>query len=247
MLFHFRLFVFAVITLTLSSQTVSAHQETLNIATGQQWRPYIYIDEHGALTGSDVVLLKQLLKPLGMTLNAVRAPEQRLLTMAQMEQLDVAVGAAWNEERTEHFYYSLPYRDESIGYSYLSQFEVRFRGKALLQMLENNVLIGLNNAGWYGEWFEYTVRPQYQSQLVHAEGSERRLKMLQLERVDIVIDDINVLKAHKAHLGIDNLIVSNNVLEVQPVHFIFSKNKVTPAFMKKFNAVLNAYLTSNRD
>ena len=57
----------------------------------------------------------------------------------------------------------------------------------------------------------------------------------------MVLDDIRVISfnAEQLHLELE---ISNKPVNVQDVHFMFSKQSVDPGFIDKFNHVLSDYV-----
>lgn len=221
---------------------VSKATETLYLAMSDDWMPYVYLDRSGKATGEDYTLLERTLAHMDYEILAVDLPEQRMRLDISKGHVDVTLGAVSTVERREQNYFSIPYRLETIVLAYRRSAYPDWTDVELERVLQKGDLVAVNNSGWFGEWFRYHIQETYPSQLVHAEGTLRRMQLLKLGRVSAVIGDINVLKEAGQQLAITDLEVSKAVINQTPVHFMFSRLRVDSDFMKRFNQALKHQL-----
>ncbi len=222
-----------------------AQGETLYLAMSEDWKPYVYVDATGNVAGEDYVLLQRTLSSLGHELLAVDLPEQRMGRDISRGHVDVTLGAVSTPQRREQNLFSIPYRLETIVFAYLGSEHPDWHEQDLEQILQQGGLVAVNKSGWFGEWFRYHVRETYPSQLVHAEGTLRRMQLLKLGRVSAVVGDINVLQTAGQELGVTDLHISDAIINQTPVHFMFSRLRVDADFMQRFNTALKRQLDVN--
>lgn len=205
-----------------------------------QWPPYIY-HHNDRLTGQDYDLLRQVLADMQYGLQSYPLPEKRVGEQIARGGIDIVAGAARNADRERNNLFSIPYRREMIGFAYLPQRSEAFSGKTLHQLLSEGCTLALNTSGWYGRMFEETIATRFPGQLIHLDSVERRLAFLKRERVDLILDDTEVLKFNAAADDVE-LVISEEIIQQQNVHFMFSKYSVSPEFVSQFNKVLQSHL-----
>ncbi|TPV58322.1 amino acid ABC transporter substrate-binding protein [Aestuariibacter sp. GS-14] len=219
--------------------------QTLYLAMAEDWKPYVYLDANGKAAGDDFSLLQRTLTSMQYDLMAVDLPEQRLGRDIFRGHVDVTLGAVSTPERREQNYFSIPYRLETIVFAYRKSLHPDWQDKGLEQILQQQELIAVNNSGWFGDWFRYHIQETYPTQLIHAEGTLRRMQLLKMGRVSAVIGDIRVLQEAARELEITDLQTGAAIINQTPVHFMFSRLRVDADFMKRFNQALKQQLDAN--
>lgn len=131
---------------------------------------------------------------------------------------------------------------ETIVFGYRQSLHPEFRNKKLDELLEGGFVAAVNHSGWFGQWFEQDIKNQFAKQLIHAEGTERRMSMLMLSRVDMVIGDQEVLLNAAKKLAIDDFAIGLMKINQAPVHFMFSQHSVSTAFVTEFDQHLRAHI-----
>ncbi|NVK58027.1 MAG: transporter substrate-binding domain-containing protein [Alteromonadaceae bacterium] len=238
--------IILLVSMSIVSSFVSGQtsEKTLTLAFSKDWKPYIYADKQGKAAGIDLILLKQVLQPLGYTLRNESLPEQRMAIRLEEGKVGVVLGAALTTERLSHNYFSIPYRKETIVLGYKKSRHDAFCSATITEVLQDGKLVALNKSGWFGERLSDQLLTQYADNIVHAEGTQRRMQLLLLDRVDVVVGDINVLTAAAKDLGIDDFAVSAIPVHQTNVHFMFGREHVNAAFVEQFNQVLATLITS---
>ncbi|MCY7296167.1 substrate-binding periplasmic protein [Alteromonas sp. a30] len=215
------------------------HTRELKISSVDAWLPYIYLDENNKLTGSDYVLLEQVLTDMGYGLQQVSfISDNRRFYALENTMHEVVVGAFKNEKRKEVSYFSKPYRTETVGLFY--QKKGLFKGDRinLAHKIKKKGVVGvMNRAAWCGEEFEH-LKQTYPNHIVHIESQHSRLKMLELGRVDFVIGDVVSVKKHLKAKNMRKFKLHPETIYQADIHFAFSKHAVDESFMKRFNQAL---------
>lgn len=223
-----------------SSVWCAEHRKSLTTG-GTAWPPYLYITDNNEPAGEDYQLLKSVLGKLDYALESQILPERRVTQQIELGQIDVVTGAAFTPARALKNYFSVPYRKETISFAFHPSHHNEYAGKSLETLLREGKTLALNTGGWFGDWFNETVTEQYSAQLIHLDSVKRRLQFLNRGRVDLVLDDIRVISFNAEQLQLE-LEISNKPVNVQDVHFMFSKQSVDPGFIDKFNHVLSDYV-----
>ena len=109
--------------------------------------------------------------------------------------------------------------------------------RSLQEILTQNKIVAINLAGWYGEELEQAK--QNNQLFVTTDTVPARLNMLDLGRVDVVIDDQLVLCSNLGQLGSERLAVHPLKLSEASIHYIFNKNTISAQFVQHFNEALN--------
>lgn len=239
--------LFGTLAIVICCFHTSASEGTLRTLglSAAQWPPYIYY-HNNSLTGRDYDLLRQVLAKMQYGLQSRPLPEKRVGAQIARGGIDIVAGAARNTDRERNNLFSIPYRREKIGFAYLPQRSKTFSGKTLQQLLNEGCTLALNTSGWYGKRFAETIATRFSGQLIHLDSVERRLALLKKQRVDLILDDTEVLKFNAAAEDIE-LVISDEIIQQQNVHFMFSKYSVSPEFVSQFNEVLRLHLNEQTD
>ena len=113
------LFVLSALSYGSTATEVHKKKPVITLAKGGYWYPYAYEDESGKLTGIDVELLKRVSKRINYPLTFTNSvPRKRLLSDAKKLNYNVILAATYTEQRSEDYYFSIPYRSEKTAVFY---------------------------------------------------------------------------------------------------------------------------------
>jgi len=231
-----------IIILILCSNSVQAVlkecQTPLELSITSNWYPFIYQDNSGVSTGFDIGLLRRILQQMGCQLKVVNFPERRLYNELKKGSFDIGLGSSKNSIREKIYFYSNPYRQEVNRFAYRVKDQNIFAVKNLQDILKLQKTIALNLGGWYGHEIE---KAKIDNKLfIYSDSITKRVKMLNFNRVDIVVDDEVVLCNELLRSTFQGLKIHPIVLSHAPIHFIFNKNSVSPIFVHEFNKILDS-------
>jgi len=116
------------------------------------WYPFVYRNSNGDLTGSVVDGAKKALSQMGLKMTSqTDRPWKRILFDLEQGTLDVVVGAYWNTDRANKYYYSEPLDTDEV------RVFVKVGSEFSLKSYED--LIGRNGfkllGGSYGDEFDH--------------------------------------------------------------------------------------------
>jgi len=206
------------------------------LSTTTDWYPYLFKDELGKSAGADVALLTLILKEMGCQLKVVQFPERRSLFELNQGHMDIGLGASKNKARQEKLHYSTPYRYEINKFIYRNSDTEITKSATLQDVLKTNKRIAINLAGWYGDEIENAKADH--NNFIFSDTVGKRLKMLNFNRVDLVIDDEVVLCSELLRSNYIGFSIHPMVLYKADIHFIFNKQSISSTFVEHFNQVL---------
>lgn len=239
-----------IVFLLLSAQGVFAQVQSkeceapLVLSTSMDWYPYLYVNGEGRSTGADVELLRKILATMGCELSVVHFPERRSIYELKKGNFDVWLGASLNKERALQYYYSAEYRHEVNKFVYQKSDTTLAKVLKFQDIIALNKIIAVNLAGWYGEEIERSKK--HHNNYIYSETVTKRLKMLSLNRVDVVMDDYTVLCSELSRQPDENLIIHPLAIFKTPIYYMFNKKTVSENFVNQFNAVLAEMRTTGQ-
>jgi len=232
----FLLVFFAPLNLPVFADTYKECLSPLVLSSTINWYPYIYQNPQSETTGTDVELLRIVLQRLGCELEVVTFPERRSALELKKGNLDVWLGASFNNERQANYWYSEQYRYEVNRFAYRNSDTDVANITELKELVNLKKVIAINLAGWYGNEIEKIKAES--NNFVFSDTVGNRLKMLSLKRIDAVIDDDLVLCSEIEKMAVKGLSIHSLILYEAPIYFIFNKASISEKFVKQFNLEL---------
>jgi len=228
--------------LCLTVLTVSAANACTKRLRWSEDPPYSMRLPDGQISGLTVALAQAVLGRLGCKVELLELPFARALADLQAGQLDMIDGVFVLPERQAYAYFSIPSQRAR---------NVVFVRAADLPRVNTLELADLHQDGWqfgvqvgvaYGPAFAALLKdPGFQSKLQRVPRRSSLWQMLVRERVDVVMAD-ELTGAHEiAAAGLAGQIVPTRVVVSEdPVAMAFSKATTDPAFVSRYNQVLQA-------
>ncbi|WP_217522381.1 substrate-binding periplasmic protein [Vibrio metschnikovii] len=183
----------------LSIWTMALERTSLAICgDGGGWPPY-HFEKERKVIGYDIDVLEAIFLPLGLTITVDLPPWQRCLRETKLGRYDIALSAAYSEERDKDYiltdyYYTL---QPSYVYSSITYPEgLPVRTAQDLDYLRTCGLQGYNYTGFGVD--DSKVRK-------NGRTFEQVVKMLEANRCDVFLARYEILAGFKASEGIDHL------------------------------------------
>jgi len=189
----------AVITATTPISAVTA----ITVGVNAEFKPFVYMDEAGRLTGFDIDLMNALGKAGGFEFGFVNLPFEELLSEVESGKIDAAISAITvNDERKARFAFTDPYF--GAGQAVVSYFS---GGQGLAVRTDNMTITGTASLlptmtvgvkeGTTGATF---VGDNIKSKAVTFPEAEPALAALAAGKVDAVVVDLPVIVSYiKTH------------------------------------------------
>jgi len=215
--------------LWLSFSVTSVHAKTLVIAS-DVWCPYI-CDEH-ALPGFVVEIMNEIAKKNDLKLELAIIPLARALDLAHKNKVDILLALpsqsiANAKLQKSHASFGGLYNDFYIS----SELDWHFKGMDDLEaQLNNNIILGTVNGYEYGDKIAKLLRNNPDN-VFSASGNSplnKQLRMLQLGRLDILLDSRFTVQYHLSKLPNNTIVYAGTQGDLIPLFLGFS-----PSFSKE--------------
>lgn len=230
--------------------TVEAQAEPCSLSVG--WEPYgtrIYVDAEGAVTGSDIELMRTLAEEIGCSITFKPLPWPRHLLELKAGLVDVATSVRWNAERADFGWFSDVYRLDEMALYVLRGTVGNHRLSGLASLPEAGFKLGVIGGYYYGPQFEALMaNPAFARQVEIASDYATNIRKLIHGRIDgVLADDVTAAMEAAKTLGVWErierypLTIPGNASQL-----LFSKKSVAPALVAAVNARLVAMKSDGR-
>ncbi|MEW9796641.1 substrate-binding periplasmic protein [Alteromonas sp. CYL-A6] len=249
-----RLILLGLTLLTACMPVARACETPLVVSFNGDWEPYFYHYGKQRYDGTDYLLLQRIAEKLPCPVSVLSMSESRSKIEQEKGTFDIWLGATYTKERATDFFYSLPYREEVVGFA-LTSGNGMSTATTLEQVLSAGGLVGINTAGYFGETVEW-LKARYPDQFIHGFALPDRLKLMINGKITAVVDDrlalCNKLNEVRAYdmipaSGSDipspgPVVLADEVLHSDKVHFMFSKKTIDQSLVDAFNTHLKGEL-----
>ncbi len=247
----------SVIVLLLSA--ASAHGQDLCdsplvVSYSGDWEPYYYQYARNQYDGTDYDLLLDVITGMGCQLEVLPMTEERSIIELSKGSFDISLGASYTTERNQRFYFSIPYRTETVGMMLVTNHGWN-KHTTLDSILASGGIVTINMQGYFGQHVD-TLKARYPKQFVHGFSLPQRVAMLNDAHVSAIVDDRTALCTQLQSLKMlpaapgntdsthNNMIMADEIINQSDVHFIFSRKTIEPPFVDAFNLQLQRALTT---
>lgn len=248
MRYSFYFFIPLLSLLCLCNSSEAANQ-ALNkpkvlLPKSENWSPYYFKDKDTQYQGTDLELLRTVLKQMAISLEIVDSvPRKRFFDPKHEYNHNALFAVTYRQEREKQYYFSKPYRIEQIGIFSLKPSIAKLTN--VQQLLTSEYLGIMNQAAYFGATFNQ-LKQKYPDKLIHAENTKQQIALLLKGRGDYIIGDAQHHKAVLSAHTTKPIFQSNFYISEHPVHFIFLKTDFSAEFMRKFDTILQQQLRLNR-
>jgi len=230
------------LALAMAAAPARANQcsKPISLATGQ-WEPYSYYDARGNFTGIDADMVRAIFSEAGCTLVELGSmPASRNLTLFFRGDIDMMTGASVTPERAKRAWFSLPYRDETVGLFFLADGSKQFAGlhsftdvvaQARLSLLAPRV-------GYYGSLYEKHMPALLEAKrLSQFIDFTQGMRMLAAGRGNFMLGDASAVEHAAARQGVKVQPLPFWLVESR-VHLMFSRATVPQADVRRIDAAI---------
>ncbi len=211
----------------------------LSMATGQ-WEPYAYYNARQQFTGIDADMVRAIVKEAGCRLIELDAkPATRNLTLFAKGEIDLLSGASRTPERLEQAWFSLAYRDETVGLFALAEHAERYRAiRSFADFLAGPLTMLAPRAGWYGLPYESEAAAlQKHGRLSRFGDVSQGIRMLAAGRASFLLGDAAAVEHAAARAGIKVQPLPFWLVEA-PVHLMLNRATVRAADVARIDAAI---------
>ncbi|GAA5143824.1 substrate-binding periplasmic protein [Thalassotalea piscium] len=231
-----------VFLLVLSSQPIVANtvdDKTLSVGW-ELWYPYQYRDAQQKLIGLDLDIFNEIIKRINYKVNYTEIPWKRHLNYIKTGDMNIAMGASFNEERAKYALFSEPYRIETVKLFVRKGFAGKIKLKHLKDLSNSNFMIGVEGGYYYGKDYEKLIKQAaFRSHITEVLDLEQNIDLLMKGHLDGVLVDpftmqafinkykmFNEFEQHKLHIYADD------------IHIMISKKSKFKNLMPKINGAI---------
>lgn len=209
----------------------------------EPWKPYSYLDDDGALTGLDVVLVRAMAAKAGCEVSFERMPWGRLLeSLRSGRDLQVVTGASRLPEREAYAWFSEPYRDETMQLFMRREDLARYDFTRFEDMIGSGFRLGTARNFFYGDAFlEVIENPQFRGLMEEVNTDLQNILKLEAGRIDgFLADQFVAARLIREHGPTGWIQAHPMAVNSDHIHLMFSKNAVQKDTVQKFNEALEA-------
>lgn len=216
----------------------------IRLPYNSSWLPYIVVSDEN-VSGTDIELIRKVLRDIGSELQLIPRPESRALTELASGKVDLLFGASYTDERATFAWFSQPYRHEVnvvLVHPEVVQRYPELTNKAAFFDLARRKLIGtFNPKGFYGNEFEQLkLQHAVQHRSVPIFDSEQRLALVLSQRADYTLaDQTSIVSRFTDQPMYQQLLVLPFELARAEIHLMMSKKTIDAACVKQINQSLN--------
>lgn len=209
------------------------------------WPPYAWRDQQGEAQGLDVELLRAFAEHLGCEVIFINVPAKRSHQMLKSGSLDMMMGATKTAKREEYALFSAAYRDEEVRLFVLDEKKDKIQLTQWQDIFSQKLRLLVPISGWYGVDYEHTrQRLEQEHLLILSPDADKSVQMLTYGRADLIIGDAMAMPyIASQHQGV-RLSPLKPVLDRNQIHLMLSKQTLSSAQLKQFNAAIKALSTN---
>lgn len=211
----------------------------LSLATGQ-WEPYGYYDANRRFTGIDADMVRAIFAEANCQLVELDPmPPTRNLSLFEIGEVDFMSGASRTPERLKRAYFSIPYREETVGMFALADSAASYRAiRSFADFVAGPLSLVAPRAGWYGQAFEDQIPAlQKAGRLSRFGDFGQGIRMLAAGRATFMLGDAAAVEHAAAREGVKVQPLPFWVLQA-PVHLMFSRVTVRQADVARIDAAI---------
>jgi polar amino acid transport system substrate-binding protein len=211
------------------------------------WLPYVQVTGK-QVSGSDIELIRAVVSAVGSQLKLEPLPESRALQYLATGQVDLLFAASYTEERAQHAWFSIGYRQEKAVVvahpEVLSKYPDMTTEAGFVSHASRRLVGAFNPKGYYGEVFEQLKQlPQVQQRTLAIFDPTQRLDLVLGQRADFTVVD------QTAHRTFIKLAPHYQVLQELPftlhqaeVRLMLSKATVNQSCVKTLDEAIKRQL-----
>ena len=230
--------VFFVLLMHLPGLPHLSHgKETMTLIQGwNPWEPFTYLDENNSMAGIDVGIAQHIFSRAGYTVRYQETSWARQLKWIEDGTIHVTASSMRTPERESFAYFSDPYYRESyilfIRKGEFGNYDI----SSLQDVVGSSFRLGVMRGSLYGDEFVRLMRnPEFSRQVEEVTSDEQNYQKLLTNRLDGFIQESSRMLIEGKASGILEQVEPLFAIEGNFLHFMFSKQSVSPEIVAMFN------------
>ncbi|WP_428035943.1 substrate-binding periplasmic protein [Amphritea sp.] len=224
-----------VLVTPFASTASAACQKTFSVGW-LEWKPY-QVSEAGRVTGMDIELLDTIMNKAGCTYQLKNVPWERSMRYVRTGDLDMALGTSKTDERSKWAYFSEAYRREIMAIFIRSnEYQKWSKAQDFEQLARLKPRVMVLHGAYYGSTWS-KIKDRF---FVHPLNRyEPLIKMLGVQRTDVVLTDLYNGKVLAKELGLENELTTLDWnASDDDIHLMLSKKTVSPSDVEIINRAI---------
>lgn len=235
--FQKSIIIFFMITFISMRPEVPQADDSMTLIQGwNPWKPFAYMDENDSMAGIDVEIAHLILTHAGYQLSYQEASWARQLKGIEDGTIHMTASAMKTPEREAYAYFSDPYYTESY-IVFVRRGEAGNYDIASLQdIVGSSFRLGVMRGSLYGDEFVRLMKhPDFVSQVEEVTSDEQNQQKLLTHRLDGFIQEASRMRMAGTASGVLEQVEPLFVIEGDCLHFMFSRQAVSPGIVAVFN------------
>jgi ABC-type amino acid transport substrate-binding protein len=227
---------------TGQAEPVSDCSRPLVIRASETYSPFSMKDKNGVAVGIDNVFIAKIMKRVGCEYRFEFLPWKRSLYGIEHGDIDVLPSASLTEEREAYGLFSVPYRNDVIGFVVRNGDAGRVSLGSLDDVIAQNLVIGQVRGAYRGEAFEaFATSPEGARHVIDVSVAPHGLQLLLANRIDLLLGIPAAYIAQAESQGYGDTVEEHPfLLGKEPVRLMFSKKNIAPGLVRKISDAIIA-------
>lgn len=206
------------------------------------WYPYQYRNEKQELVGLDLDIFNAIVKRAQLSVNYTELPWKRHLNYIKTGEMDVAMGASYNQEREAYAFYSLPYRRETVKLFVRKNSAVNIKLSQLSDLSESNYMIGVEGGYYYGKGYQELIKTTaFRAHITEVIDLEQNIDLLMKGHLDGVLVDPFTMQAFiKKYKMYDEFVPHKLTIYADDIYIVVSKKSEHKDLISKINNAIDS-------
>ncbi|MCC9622554.1 transporter substrate-binding domain-containing protein [Thalassospira sp. MA62] len=232
-----------IVFMTMNSagaNVISDCSRPLTVRASEAYFPFSIKDENGFAKGKDNTFVSRVLKSVGCEPRFVFLPWKRSLYAIEHGEIDILPSASYTDERAEYGLFSVPYRNDVVGFVVRKGDAQRIKLSSLDDVISQNLMIGHVRGAYRGQAFEAFKNSSEGSKHVSALSvAPHGIGLLVAGRVDLLVGIPSAYTGQAEILGYPNAIEEHPFfLAKEPVRLMFSSKTIAPELARKISEAI---------
>tara|TARA_B100000674_G_scaffold282331_1_gene233687 strand:- start:5332 stop:6111 length:780 start_codon:yes stop_codon:yes gene_type:complete len=225
---------------TGQAEPISDCSRPLLVRASETYSPFSMKDENGFAVGIDNVFISKVLKSLGCDIRFMFMPWKRSLYAVKHGDVDILPSASYTEERAKYGLFSVPYRNDVIGFVVRNGDAGRIGLSSLDDVIAQNLVIGHVRSAYRGEAFEeFKNSPEGSKHVSDVSVGPHGLQLLLANRVDLLLGIPAAYVAQAEQQGLGSTVEEHPfILAREPVRLMFSAKTIAPELARKISEAI---------